>query len=112
MQLIREHSAFKFLALIIVLALFAPAIVKFAHTFTHHEHKVCNGDETTHFHEVDLDCEFYKFQLNKNFTFSKNHIDLFVLQEDYKEIVSQYLFLSEYQRLHFSLRGPPQVNLI
>ncbi|GAA4269634.1 hypothetical protein [Hyunsoonleella aestuarii] len=112
MQVLRQHIAFKFLALIIVLALFAPSVDKFVHTFSHHEHKVCNGDETTHFHEVDLDCEFYKFQLNKNFTISKGNTDFLVLQEEYKEIVSQYLFLSDYQRLHFSLRGPPQVNLI
>lgn len=87
--------------------LLLPASIKVVHIFEHHEHKVCSGDTSTHFHQVDLDCEFQKFQLNHNFTFSQQLIKLFSPQETPLKKVSQYFFISKYQRLPFSLRGPP-----
>lgn len=95
------------LSLFLVFALLLPAALKAVHVFEHHHHKVCNGDTTTHFHQVDLDCEFQKFQLNHSFTFSPQSIKLFSPEEAPLKNVSQYFFVSEYQRLPFSLRGPP-----
>lgn len=110
MTLIKEHIIFKILTLFLVVTLFAPTALKLTHVFNHHEHKVCIGDDSTHIHQVDLDCDFHKFQLNTNFTVNSFAIKLFTPKEKFIEIVSQYNFLSKYQRLHFSLRGPP--NLI
>ena len=107
MKQIKEHIIFKLITLVLVLSLFVPTVVKFNHVFVHHTHKVCLDDTTTHIHKVDLDCEFHKFQLNQNFTFNQTYLQLFSPQEKDIEIVSQYNFLSKYQRLHFSLRGPP-----
>ena len=84
-----------------------PAAIKAVHIFEHHNHKVCLGDTSTHIHQVDLDCEFQKFQLNQNFTIFQEHIDIYSPQETPLKTVSQYFFISEYQRLPFSLRGPP-----
>ena len=103
----KEHIIFKTATLALVVSLLIPSIVRFSHIFSHHEHKVCVGETSTHIHEVDLDCEFHKFQLNKNFAFTDSYLELFSEEEYPLQIVSQYNFLSKYQRLHFSLRGPP-----
>ncbi len=107
MSFAKEHIVFKLLTMLLVLTLLVPSAVKLAHVFEHHKHEVCQGGDNTHIHKVDLDCEFQKFQINNNFTFSKIVLDVFQLNENSKTIVSQYQFLSKYQHLHFSLRGPP-----
>ena len=35
-------------------------------------------------------------------------INPYKIEDNYKIIASEYTMLSEYQHLHFSLRGPPQ----
>ncbi len=107
MQHIKEHIIFRLCTLFIAALLLVPIAVKFAHIFEHHNHIVCKGDNSTHIHQVDLECEFYKFKLNKNFTYSLFNIDLFLEKSEAQQIISQYHFLSEYQRLQTSLRGPP-----
>jgi len=106
---LKQHIIFKLATLIIVVSILVPTAVKFAHVFSHHKHQVCKEGNKTHIHKVDLDCEFHKFQLNKNFTFNKLAFTLFSPQEKPIEIVSQYQFISEYQHLQFSLRGPPSL---
>ncbi len=105
----KEHIIFKLLTMLLVLTLLVPSAVKLAHVFEHHEHEVCQGGDTTHIHKVDLDCEFQKFQLNNNFTFSDITFEVFQCNKNSKAIISQYNFISNYQRLHFSLRGPPSI---
>ncbi|MGB5419119.1 hypothetical protein [Algibacter sp.] len=107
MKIVKEHIVFRLLTVLLVITLLVPAGVKLAHVFEHHKHEVCTGGDTTHIHKVDLDCEFQKFQLNKHFSVSNITFEVFQLNENLKSIISQYHFLSAYQRLHFSLRGPP-----
>lgn len=107
MQKTKEHIASKCITLLIAAILLVPYGVKFAHIFTHHTHEVCKGYESTHIHKVDMDCEFYKFQLNNNFTHSFFSPDFFLQQKETLLIVSQYQFLSKFQRLQTALRGPP-----
>lgn len=111
MKFTQQHIAFKFIATVLVFTLSLPSLVKVCHSFAHHEHKVCIGEKTTHFHEVDLDCEFQKFQVNNFFTLNTCDISIFHQKEILPKTASQYHYLSDYQRLHFSLRGPPQINL-
>lgn len=107
MSFSKEHIVFKVLTFLLVLALLIPSTVKLIHVFEHHEHEVCIGGDTTHIHIVDFDCEFQKFQLNNNFTLSNITFEVFQLNENSNVVESFYNFLSKYQRLHFSLRGPP-----
>ena len=86
-----------------------PAAFKLAHVFEHHKHEICTGEDSTHIHQVDLDCEFHKFQLNTNFNISNAVFELFQIKKETSQIQSQYTFLSKYQQLHFSLRGPPSL---
>lgn len=98
---------FKGLIITLVMALIVPSFVKFAHAFENHKHEICVKPQKTHFHEFDLDCEFYKFKLNKQ------HFDL----SEYTELVIElpslsinsalYSFINYHKQLSFSLRAPP-----
>ena len=109
MNFSKSHIAFKILTMLLVVLLWVPSAVKLAHVFEHHKHEICQGGDSTHIHSVDLDCEFQKFQINTSYTLSKIVFEIFQLKENSKAIESQYIFLSNYQSLHFSLRGPPSL---
>ncbi len=109
---LRQHIAFKILTLTLVVTLLLPSAVKFMHIFEKHQHEVCYGESDSHFHTLDIDCEFYKFKLNVPFTFPENVTVLIAYIEINTLRNKDYSFLSDYQRLHFSLRGPPAFNLI
>ncbi|WP_341214874.1 hypothetical protein [uncultured Wocania sp.] len=109
MQHVKQHIVFKGITLFIAVVFLVPSVIKFAHVFSHHTHKVCKGYDTTHIHKVDIECDFYKFKLNNNFTYSFFNIDLFLEKNEPQQIASQYYFLSKYQRLQTSLRGPPSL---
>lgn len=87
--------------------LFVPTAVKTLHIFAHQHHKVCIAGSKVHIHQVDLDCDFHKFQLNTNTSFLNYTLSLFVKKEASLKIISQYGFISEFQRLQTTLRGPP-----
>lgn len=103
----KQHITFRIATLLIVLCLVLPSVVKFTHIFAHHEHEVCLGENQSHFHELDMDCEFYKFNLNHQTTLTNFEFVPLEVTHDQEVITSGYLFLSSFQRLHFSLRGPP-----
>ncbi len=111
MQTIKEHIIFKIVAISLVTTLLVPTAIKFNHIFEHHKHDVCLGEKSTHLHELNIDCDFYKFKLNNNnYTLTFFNFKLFSPKEKPLKIVSQYHSLSDYQCLQTSLRGPP--NLI
>lgn len=87
--------------------LLTPIAVKFSHVFSDHEHEVCIGQNKSHFHEIDMDCEFFKFNINHQATFTTFEFVPFEAYIDQGQLASQYVFLSSYQKLHFALRGPP-----
>ncbi|NJX16278.1 hypothetical protein [Tamlana crocina] len=104
---LKSHISFKVLALFVVTTLLLPASHKLAHLFEHHEHKVCNGDASTHFHQVDLDCDFQKFHVNQTYAFTHLQLQLYHLQETPLVQVSPYCYLSKHQHFPFSLRATP-----
>jgi hypothetical protein len=107
MALKKQHITFKIFALALVLILLVPTFVKFNHIFAHHKHDICQGEKSTHLHELNTDCDFYKFNLNHVYTFTCYEFNLFIPKEQTLGILSQYQFLSKYQSLHIALRGPP-----
>lgn len=112
MDFVRQHIIFRGLTLILVLTLLLPSAAKFMHVFENHQHEVCYGESDTHLHTLDIDCEFYKFKINIPFTIPENTAVLIAYQNINSLISSDYNFLSEFQQLHFSRRGPPRINLI
>ena len=109
MQYIKEHIIFKTLTIVLVISLITPTLVKITHVFEDHKHEVCLGEQLAHLHTLDLECEFYKFKINNTFTFKVLHYNLLSIINNHKTFNSQYQFISEYQRLSFALRGPPQL---
>ncbi len=109
MYLYKKHIAFKIFTLIVVVSLLVPSAIKFTHAFAHHKHEVCLGGNNAHLHTLDLECEFYKFKTNTPFTLVLFNIDLFLSNTINERITSQYHFISDYQRLQISLRGPPSL---
>ena len=87
-----------------------PSAVKASHLFTHHTHEVCENDNdaTTHFHESDLDCDFYKFKLTQNQYFVASDYTESFEAKFRTDLLSYYISLNTYQQLTRFLRGPPQ----
>lgn len=101
------HIAYKAFIIVLIIALLVPSFVKFAHIFENHKHEVCENPQKSHYHEFDVDCEFYKFKLNPQTTTIFDDFVTLDIEENYKLITSLYHFINDYQRLSFSLRGPP-----
>lgn len=112
MRKVKQHIAFRITTLVLVLAFLLPSAVKLSHVFEHHHHEVCNGEVTTHLHTSDVVCDFYKFKLSTQFTIPTHDFEFASIEDNHQIKTSQYSFLSEFQRLQFSLRGPPQIHLI
>ncbi|MEO8933731.1 MAG: hypothetical protein ABI295_05440 [Xanthomarina sp.] len=108
----KQDIIFRVLSILLVVLVLTPSVVKLEHAFnhSHHKHEVCIGEPQTHLHTLDIDCEFYKFQLNTAFTLPVHSFKLLEKQDNHQVIKSQYFFISEFQALHFSLRGPPSYN--
>lgn len=84
-----------------------PSVIDLAHVFSGHKHDYCNHYAQSHFHEKTVECELFHFQQNP-LVFSPfpfwTPAEQAVSVEDFK---GEYLFLSTFQKLHFSLRAPP-----
>ncbi|MCA0152963.1 hypothetical protein [Winogradskyella vincentii] len=104
-------AIFKTLAIVLVCAVLLPSAVKLSHAYNHHEHFVCTDDvdHSTHFHQSDLDCEFYKFKLNNDLYVSflpSQESDQLIYN---KSNLSYYIFLRTHQQDTSYLRGPPSL---
>ena len=101
------HIVTKSIIMLLLVTIVLPSVIKFVHIFEDHKHEVCTNQSDTHFHEVEIDCEFYKFNLNTIISFISSSSEIIIPEVNYKITTSQYLFVSDFQRLPFSLRGPP-----
>ncbi|WP_026755915.1 hypothetical protein [Sediminibacter sp. Hel_I_10] len=103
----KPHNALRVSLLVLVMALLLPSVVKLAHAFENHEHVVCKGENQSHLHELDLDCEFYKFKLNTNFSFEFANYEIFISEQFQELNLEHYTFLNGHQQRTAYLRGPP-----
>ena len=88
MQKLKAHIGYKISLIVLIIALLVPSFVKLAHAFEKHKHEVCTTPQKSHYHELDLDCEFYKFKLSHTFnfqpeTFSFEIINKIILVENF-----------------------------
>ena len=93
---------------LITVSLLLPSIVKFSHILENHEHTVCIEEHQKHFHEIDLDCEFFKFKLNNNLLVSPEPIIVYEAFQQQFLPKEHYIFLIGHQQNTAYLRGPPQ----
>jgi hypothetical protein len=103
----RKHIAYRISIVLLVTVLITPSFVKFSQFFDTHIHLECKNSQQIHFHEFDINCDFYKFKLNTQFSFFSEDFQYLNKHEDYKIVALNYSFLSNYQPLSFLLRGPP-----
>lgn len=103
----KQHKIVVILSLLLVVSLLVPSAVKLAHVFEDHKHEVCLDNSSTHLHTLDLDCEFYKFKISSQLFHKFKNVNFINIEDNHGITDSQYHFISQYQRLQFSLRGPP-----
>lgn len=89
------------------LTLLVPSVVKVFHVFENHKHEVCISYDLEHFHQFDIDCDFYKFKVSND-----AYISIQYSQIDAHLKIQQILGfynnpVIHRQQLSFSLRGPP-----
>ncbi len=98
-----------FLAFLLTTAIVGPSLIKFSHFFLEHSHVECNEHVKTHFHESDFDCKLFKFHHTHQINFFPESITFEIFEIPSQKNFNSYSFVSEFQQLHFSLRGPPLV---
>ena len=107
MSFIKNHIVLNVFAAILTISIVIPSAVKFAHAFENHQHEVCTNFSTTHLHQLDIDCEFYKFKIpiqtfeNTNFS-SSLKIPLIT-----NKVYNHYTLLKSLKFSLFEHRGPP-----
>jgi len=104
-----QYFLLKYVAVVLLLAILLPSAVKFTHVFEDHKHEVCTDYSTNHMHEIDLECEFFKFKLNTQYYTLLENFDLIIEDNFFKIKDTYYNFQFNYQQLSYSLRGPPFV---
>jgi len=105
----KESIIFKSVIITLVMTLLVPSFVKLAHAFVNHKHEICETPQKRHYHELDLDCEFYKFKLSTAFNFQPTEFNFTVSTQIVQE---DNFYKSFFNNLHIaqtSLRGPPQL---
>lgn len=109
MRLFLQKDFIAVLSVLLTVFLFTPTIVKSIHALNDHEHFECEVAGNLHLHEVELDCDFQDFNLSPKFNAALSEVPSPFTTHTAENIISQYTFLSKYQKLHFALRGPPTV---
>ncbi|NNE32756.1 MAG: hypothetical protein HKN40_10340 [Winogradskyella sp.] len=101
----------KGLALLLVLTILLPSAVKLTHAFNHQTHDVCESDDEayTHFHQSDLDCNFYKFKLTENQFYAVFNYKEQLTSPFLEQALEHYISFNNHQQLSNFLRGPPQL---
>ncbi len=107
MQDYKQHIIFKIITISVVACLLLPTALKICHAFTKHEHVICKGENKSHLHEIDTDCECFKFNLSASL-----HINIDNHKTDYKVErhlvnVKHYIYSKSHQHPSAYLRGPP-----
>lgn len=102
------HITFRIATLLLAFILILPSAVKLSHAITHdHDHEVCFEKNETHLHNVDFDCEFYKFKINQNLFFEFINYDFNSNFHLNTTEIAYYSYLKSHKNLTSFLRGPP-----
>ena len=104
------HIIMNLSAIVLVLVILTPSFLKFAHAFENHEHEVCTNPQTTHFHSLDLDCEFYKFKVQTQAYKEVLHFSFLEFNSFNKSVLLNYNYAFNTHFSSFYLRGPPSLS--
>lgn len=98
-----------FLSLVLFTGILTPSILHFTHFTVGHSHVSCDEHSQTHFHQYDFHCKLYDFHHAPQILYTPPVYTFVILEPAKKQIFSDYFFLSNQQKLYFSLRAPPMV---
>lgn len=87
-----------------------PNIMKLAHAVHGHKNQKCVENIAVHIHEAEFDCEFQKFKLTQQFYPPIVNFEVYSPIGQFSVNSNYYSFLSSFQKLHVSLRGPPNIS--
>ncbi|MDL5511805.1 hypothetical protein QSE00_08280 [Arenibacter sp. M-2] len=107
MKIHLRNITFSIIAVLLVGLITLPSILKLKHAIFEHHTFVCKEKGKLHIHEVELDCDYHKFNLTHLYTLTQQEFATFTIVPKTEKIINFYNFLSKYQKLHFSRRGPP-----
>ena len=107
MGFLKEKIIFPLVAIILLMGLLGPYIVKISHALYEHEELHCVTQGKLHIHSVELDCDFDHYHHSNFFYPEFDYPEFFEASLISEAIINNYFFLSKYQQLHFVLRGPP-----
>lgn len=94
-------------SLLMVAFIMMPSLVKLSHALNEHKHFECKTVGKLHIHKLEMGCDFQKFNLSPQI-FKPLTVVLGLFTVDgIKKQFSPYSFLNKYQKLNFTLRGPP-----
>jgi hypothetical protein len=98
----KKHIVSTFLLLVFII----PTITLFLHSFSSHEHLICQSKIESHIHQKEAKCELHL--LNQG----PFYFDNFPIKKFYDTQITSAKslknnFLKNHQQLSFSLRGPP-----
>ncbi len=85
-------------------------MVSMAHISAHQEEKVCTNLSDTHFHKKSLECELCDFRLTNLNIFTPVNFTAYTPKMAAVQFFDPYQFLSDFQKLSFELRGPPNIS--
>ncbi|MFX0557100.1 hypothetical protein ACOCEA_09880 [Maribacter sp. CXY002] len=105
----RPNILYAWTALVIIVCLLTPYLIKINHGINEHQSVHCVSEGTLHIHNVEFDCDFEHYQLSSLFYPNLFVAEIFTSPKILQETINHYTFLSKYQSLHFVLRGPPTV---
>ncbi|MBO6606546.1 hypothetical protein [Psychroserpens sp.] len=103
----QQRHIIQLLIFSLTLVLLLPSVVKFSHVLSHHEHEICEDTNASHFHEIDVDCEFYKFKLTTNFYSALKQIEITPNEFFNNSEYSYHAFVKQQKRSSKAQRGPP-----
>ncbi|MCM4152277.1 hypothetical protein DHD05_11805 [Arenibacter sp. N53] len=95
------------MAALLVSLILLPSVLKLKHAIFEHHTFVCKEKGKLHIHEVELDCDLHKFNITPYVAHLQQEFRSYSELPKSKKIINFYNFLSKYQKLHFSRRGPP-----
>lgn len=95
-----------FLSLLLATGILTPSVLQFTHHASH-SHVSCNEHTQTHFHQFDFECKLYDFQHAPQILYLPAVYSFQVNILPREQNFSNYFYLSDGQKLYFSLRAPP-----
>lgn len=110
MNLIRHKKSMILMALLLVVFLCVPSIIKVSHALNGHKNATCSQIGKLHVHEAELDCLFHDFNLSPIYAPPLVYLPKPMEVGASSEMSFYYTFLSKYQKSHFELRGPPMAS--